>query len=83
MKPCLHAGRGAIYQSTVTLHSSSFMATPPNFSLYGDTGGEPPVEYTWTRNGAVITNNSSYSISLRINNETGQRDILMPITEAQ
>ncbi len=44
------------------------MATPPTFTLYGDTGGGPPVEYTWTRNGVVITNNSSYSISIWINN---------------
>ncbi len=44
------------------------MATPSNFTLYGNTSGGPPVEYTWTRNGAVITNNDSYSISLRFNN---------------
>ncbi len=62
--PCFHTGRGAIDQSTVTLNSS-FMATPPTFTLYGDTGGGPPaVEYTWTRNGDVITNNDSYSISI-------------------
>ncbi len=48
------------------------MATRPNFTMYGDTGGGPPVENTWTRNGAVITNNDSYSISLRINNEAGR-----------
>ncbi len=54
------------------------MATPPTFTLYGDTGGGPPVEYTWTRNGAVITKNVSYSISIGINNDAGQftRDIL-------
>ncbi len=61
-------GRGAITQSAVTLQSSSFMATPPTFTLYGNTSGGPPVEYTWTRNGAVITNNDSYSISIRLNN---------------
>ncbi len=43
------------------------MATSPNFTLYGNTSGGPPVEYTWTRNGAVITNNDPYSISLGIN----------------
>ncbi len=48
------------------------MATPPTFTLYGNTSGGPPVEYTWTRNGAVITNNDSYSISIRINNDAGQ-----------
>ncbi len=48
------------------------MATPPTFTLYGDTRGGPPVEYTWTRNGAVITNNGSYSNSIGINNDAGQ-----------
>ena len=60
-------GRGAITQNTVTLRSSSFMATPPTFVLYGDTVGGPPVEYTWAINGIVITNNGSYSISIWIN----------------
>ncbi len=60
-------GLGAITQSTVTLRSPSFMATPSTFILYGDTGGGPPVEYTWTRNGVVITNNSFYSVSIWIN----------------
>ena len=48
------------------------MSTPPTFTLYGDTGGGPPVEYTWTRDGAVITNNGSYSISIWINHDGGQ-----------
>ncbi len=48
------------------------MATPPTFTLYGNTSGGPPAEYTWTRNGAVITNNDSYSISIGINNDAGQ-----------
>ncbi len=73
--PCFHTGRGAINQSTVTLKSSSFTATPPTFTLHGDTGGGPPVEYTWTRNGAVITNNDSYNISIRINNDAGHYTI--------
>ncbi len=45
------------------------MATSPTFILYGDTGGGPPVEYTWTRNGVVITNNGSYNISIWINSD--------------
>ncbi len=61
-------GRGAITQDEVTLQSSSFMATPPTFTLYGNTSGGPPVECTWTRDGAVITNNDSYSISIGFNN---------------
>ncbi len=48
------------------------MATPPTFTLYGNTSGGPPVEYTWTRNGAVITNNDSYSISIGINFNAGR-----------
>ena len=60
-------GFGVITQSTVNLSSPSFTATPPNFTMYGDTGGGPPVENTWTRNGAVITNNDSYSISITLN----------------
>ncbi len=51
------------------------MATPPTFTLYGNTSGGPPVEYTWTRNGAVITNNGSYSISIWINNDAGRYTI--------
>ena len=47
------------------------MATPPTFTLYGDTGGGPPVEYTWTRNGAVIPNGEGYAISIEINNDAG------------
>ncbi len=63
----LHAGHGAITQMTVTLQpSQSFTDTPPNFTLYGKTEGGPPVEYTWTRNGAVITSNGSYNISIRL-----------------
>ncbi len=52
------------------------MATPPTFTLYGNTSGGPPVEYTWTRNDAVITNNDSYSISIGINAGQFTRDIL-------
>ncbi len=48
------------------------MATPPTFILDGDTDGGPPVEYTWTRNGVVITNNGSYNISIWINSDRGQ-----------
>ncbi len=47
------------------------MATPPTFTLYGDTGGGPPVEYTWTRNGAVVSNGEGVAISIEINNDAG------------
>ncbi len=48
------------------------MATPPTFTLNGDTGGGPPVEYTWTRNGAVIINNGSYNVSIGLNHDAAQ-----------
>ncbi len=48
------------------------MATSPTFTLYGDTGGGPPVDHTWTRNGVVITNGGSYSISFSINCDAGR-----------
>ncbi len=60
-------GRGAITQSNSYVIIINFMAASPNFTLYGNTSGGPPVEYTWTRNGAVITNNDPYSISITLN----------------
>ena len=46
------------------------MAASPSFTLVGDTEGSPPETYTWTRNGAPITNNDSFSISIGVNNVT-------------
>ena len=46
------------------------MAAPPSFTLAGDTDGGPPETYTWTRNGAPITNNDSFSISIGVNGVT-------------
>ena len=43
------------------------MADPPSFTLIGDTRGGPPVTNTWTRNGEVISDCGSYSISLAVN----------------
>ena len=42
------------------------MADPPSFTLLGDTRGGPPEISTWTRNGEVINDNDSYSISLAV-----------------
>ena len=50
--------------------SSSFIAASPSFTLAGDTEGGPPETYTWTRNGAPITNNDSFSISIGVNGAT-------------
>ena len=40
---------------------------PPSFTLISDTRGGPPEISTWTRNGEVISDNDSYSISLAVN----------------
>ena len=48
------------------------MTTPPTFTLYGDTGGGPPVEHIWTRNGVVITKDGSYNSSIVINTDASQ-----------
>ena len=60
----MYIGRGAITTNQVSLSSSSsFLTDPPTFTLFGNTSGGPPTTYTWTRNGHVINNNASYSIS--------------------
>ena len=65
---CFTIDQGAITISRIILSpSSSLMSDPPTFTLVGDTSGGPPTTYTWTRNGQVITNNASYSISLQEN----------------
>ena len=48
------------------------MASSPSFTLAGDTEGGPPETYTWTRNGAPITNNDSFSVSIGVNGVTDQ-----------
>ena len=40
---------------------------PPSITLLSDTRGGPPEISTWTRNGEVISDNDSYSISLEVN----------------
>ena len=57
-------GRGAISGMQVSL--TSFQSDPPTFTLIGATSGGPPTTYTWTRNGQVITDNASYSISIQV-----------------
>ena len=58
-------GHGAISDNQVSLSSSSFQSDP-TFTLLGATSGGPPTTYTWTRNGQVITNSASYSISIQV-----------------
>ena len=57
-------GRGAISSNQVSL--TSFQSDPPSFTLLAATSGGPPTTYTWTRNGLVITNSASYSISIQV-----------------
>ena len=53
--------------SNVSLLMNSFMADPSTFTLIGDTRGGPPVTNNWTRNGEVISDGGSYSMSLAVN----------------
>ena len=57
---------GRVIINHILLSSSSFSSDPPTFTLVSDTYGGPPTTYTWTRNGQVITNDASYSISLQV-----------------
>ena len=67
---------GAISTNSVSL-VDSFMTDPPSFTLIGDTRGGPPVTNTWTRNGEVISDGGSYSISLVVN-EVNRIDVFQP-----
>ena len=58
---------GGIRTCVAALFNSSFLADPPTFTLTGNTTGGPPITYTWTRNGAAITANSTFSISIAVN----------------
>ena len=53
------------------------MADPPSFTLIGDTRWGSPVTNTWTRNGEVINDGGSYSISLAVN-EVNIIDVFIP-----
>ena len=66
MDPLSHflIGRGAI--SGIQIILTSFQSDPPTFTVLGATSGGPPTTYTWTRNGQVITNSASYSISIQL-----------------
>ena len=62
-------GNGAI--TTVQGRSTPFTTNPISFQLFGDSTGGPPTTSYWTRNGASITNNSTFSISISF---TGSHD---------
>ena len=58
---------GQITSNEVELFQTPlFMADPPSFTLIGATSGGPPESYTWTRNGEVISDGGSYSISIDV-----------------
>ena len=53
------------------------ISDPPSFTLIGDTRGGPPEISTWIRNGEVISDGGSYSISLAVN-EVNRIDVFLP-----
>ena len=59
-------GFGVINTSSISLVDPSFMADSPSFTLIGDTTGGPPETSTWTRNGLIISDGGTYSISLAV-----------------
>ena len=60
-------GLGVIGVNNVSLVDPSFMADLPSFTLIGDTREGPPVTNAWIRNGELISDGGSYSISLAVN----------------
>ena len=66
--PQFPTGRGAITANQISL--TSFLSDSQTFTLLGDTSGGPPTTYTWRRDGQVITNSSSYSISIQTRERT-------------
>ena len=64
---------GGISINQVSLSSSSFLTDPPTFTLVGETSGGPPTNYTWARDGEVITDDGPYNISLSLNDSNPRR----------
>ena len=69
MCDCFPLANGSI--TTVQCGSSPFITNPISFQLFGDSTGGPPTTSYWTRNGTVITNNSTFSTSISF---TGSHD---------
>ena len=57
--------------TTVQSRSNPFTTNPISFQLIGDSTGGPPTTSYWTRNGADIIDNSTFSISISF---TGSHD---------
>ena len=66
----IERGKISMIESQVSLAFSSFASTPPSFTLHADTRGGPPTNYTWTRDGQVITSGGPYIISIAVNGNT-------------
>ena len=74
MHDCFPSANGAI--TNVQSRSIPFTTNPISFQLYGDSTGGPPTTSYWTRNGANIINNSTFSTSISFtgsHNEAGHR----------
>ena len=63
---------GIITSNSVSLQHESFLSNSPTFTLAGVTRGGPPTNYTWTRDGEVITSNDLYSISIAVTASTDE-----------
>ncbi len=62
----MHLENGAINGNPmIYLINSSHQA----FILAGNTSGGPPTTYTWMRDGAEISNNETFSISIAVNRQ--------------
>ena len=64
---CFLLGAISIIDIEIITLVDLLMADPPSFTLIGDTRWGPPEISTWTRNGEVISDGGSYSISLAVN----------------
>ena len=69
VQPATLGGVININIATINSSVSSFTGSSPTFTLVGDTENGPPVTYFWTRDGAEVSQNSSFSVSIRVNAE--------------
>ena len=68
--PSLDYPPGNISSNVMSIRSS-LSSVPPTVTLTGVTEGGPPTNYTWRRNGVVITDDDpEYSISIAVTANT-------------
>lgn len=53
----------------ITTNQICFSFSSSGFALVGDTSGGPPESHTWTRNDEIISESSSFSISIAVNGD--------------